>query len=121
MRQTNIYDFIEEKDWIDDTYIVWKAFHRGEWTEYSPKFLTDDDAKEWRMSKGEYLCDSFGRKLKKFTCRPSDNNSYFYFRYKVGDFEETKCVPGDDFDDAYDNLVLFINPDDVGLGFKINV
>lgn len=119
MRQTNIYDFIEDKDWIDKTYIVYKAFHKGGWTEYSPKFLKEDEAIEWRVTKGEQLCDRFGRKLKKFTCRPADHNESFYVEYKVGDEFRTKLVPGEDFHDAVDNLNLFMpEVESTGLGFK---
>jgi len=118
MRQTNIYDFLEDKDWIDKTYIVYKTFHRGEWTEYSPKFLTLEDAMEWRVTKGEQLCDVFGRKLKKFTCRPSDHKESYYITYIVGNEEKTKLVPGEDFHDACDNLLLFMDVDSIALGFK---
>lgn len=107
MRQTNIYDFLSDKDWIDKTYIVWKAFHKGEWSEYSPKFLKEEDAKEWRMTHGEKLCDTFGRKLKKFTCRPSDQKESFYITYTIGDAEYRKLVPGEDFHDACQHLLLF--------------
>ena len=121
MRQTNIYDFIEEKDWIDETYIVYKACSNGEWSEYSPKFLTEEDALEWRVTKGEQLCDRFARKLKKFTCRPSDNTERFYIAYKIGDEWDIKLVPGLDFHDACDNLLLFVKKvNEVGLGFKKN-
>jgi len=119
MRQTNIYDYLEDKDWIDMPYLVWKAFSNGEWTEYSPKFLTEEDAKEWRFSKGEQLCDRFGRKLKKFTVIPSDHHESYYITYRVGDVYQTKLVPGEDFHDACDNLLLFMkNIDEIGLGFK---
>ena len=118
MRQTNIYDFIEDKDWIDKIYLVYKTFHKGEWHEYSPKFLNGDDAKEWRMTKGEQLCDQFGRKLKLFTARPADHKSSFYVTYKIGDNEDTKLVPGEDFHDACDNLLLFMDVDSISLGFK---
>lgn len=119
MRQTNIYDFIEDKDWIDKTYIVYKTFHKGEWSEYSPKFLTEDKALEWRVTKGEQLCDSFGRKIKKFTCRPSDNELSFYISYRIGEVWNIKRVPGEDFHDACDNLLLFVKDiDEIGLGFK---
>ena len=118
MRQTTIMDFIEEKDWIDKIYLVYKTFHNGEWTEYSPKFLNGEDAKEWRMTKGEQLCDRFGRQLKLFTARPADNKESFYIHYKVDGEDYTKLVPGEDFHDACDNLQLFMNVDEIGLGFK---
>ena len=119
MRQTNIYDFIDEKDWIDHIYYVWKVYHRGEWTEYSPKFLQKDDAIEWRLTNGEVLFQKFGREMKIFTCRPSDHNESYYVVYRVGDEEVTKLVPGEDFNDACDNLLLFMpKVDSLGLGFK---
>ena len=122
MRQTNIYDFINDdsKDWIDKEYIVWKAFSKGEWTEYSPKFLTYEDATEWRVTKGEQLCDMMGRKLKRFTCRPADNESKFTIHYIDNGEEKTKLVPGYDFQDACDNLILFLGIDEDALGFKNN-
>jgi len=118
MRQTNIYDFLEDKDWIDKTYMVWKAFHKGEWTEYSPKFLDYDEATEWRLTKGEELYHKFGRELKRFTCRPSDHKESFYITYVVGEEEKMKLVPGEDFHDACDNLMLFMNVDSVHLGWR---
>ena len=119
MRQTNIYDFIEDKDWIDQVYYVWKTFHKGEWTEYSPKFLTYYKATQWRLTKGEQLCDRFGRELKRFSCRPADHSESFYITYTTKGEERTKLVPGADFHDAYDNLLLFVDDiDEIGLGFK---
>ena len=119
MRQTNIYDFIDDKDWIDETYIVYKAFSNGEWSEYSPKFLTDSEAIEWRVTKGEQLCDSFGRKLRQFRCKPSDNHLSFPLLYRVGEDWNIKVVPGEDFHDACDNLLLFMTDiDEISLGFK---
>ena len=119
MRQTNIYDFIEDKDWIDQVYYVWKAKHKWEWTEYSPKFLKYEDATEWRVTKGEVLCDNFNRELKRFTCRPSDHTESFYVQYKIGEELKVKLVPGEDFHDAVDNLNLFMpEVESTGLGFK---
>jgi hypothetical protein len=118
MRQTNIYDFLDEKDWIDQTYIVYKTFHKGEWSEYSPKFLTNEEALVWRVTKGEQLCDTFGRKLKKFNAKPSDNQYSFYVAYRVGEDWKTKLVPGEDFYDSCANLELFMNVDDIMGGFK---
>ena len=119
MRQTNIYDFIEDKDWIDQTYIVYKAFNKGEWSEYSPKFLTLEAAMEWRTTKGEQLCDTFGRKLKKFTCRPSDQTESFYLTYRIGTEWTFKVVPGEDFHDAVDNTLLFEKGvKEIGLVYK---
>ena len=118
-RQTNIYDFIEDKDWIDRVYYVWKCYHKNDWTEYSPKYLTKEDAKEWRMTLGEQLCDRFGRKLKLFTKRPSDHPQSYYVDYMVGDEAHKKLVPGEDFFDACDNLRLFMpEVTEIGLGFK---
>lgn len=119
-RQTTIYDFIEEKDWIDKIYYVFKTYHNCEWSEYSPKFLTKEDAKEWRMGKGEQLSRKFGRVLKLFTCRPADHNEAFYIEYQLPNSEPvTKLVPGEDFFDACDNLQLFM-PEviNISLGFK---
>ncbi len=122
MRQTNIYDFIsdENKDWIDKIYYVWKASSKGEWTEYSPKFLTYEEATEWRLTRGELLCDKFGRELKRFTCRPADHSQTFFVTYTKNGEEKTKVVPGEDFNDACDNLMLFMDVDSVALGFKDN-
>jgi hypothetical protein len=70
------------------------------------------------MTKGEQLCDRFGRTLKLFTARPADNPESFYIHYKVDGEDYTKLVPGEDFHDACDNLLLFMNVDEIGLGFK---
>jgi hypothetical protein len=113
MRQTNIYDFLEDKDWIDQVYFVYKAKQKREWTEYSPKFLTQEDAKEWRLTKGEYLVDRFDRQLKMFTARPSDHTETWTLVWEE-ELEPgmirlvSKRVPGENFDDAVDNVRLFV-------------
>lgn len=113
-RQSNIFDFLETKDWIDSYYHVWKVKHKGEWSEYSPKFLTKEEAKEWRMTKGENLHQRFGREMKLFTCRPSEHNQSWRFLWSVEGTDRmiVKRVPGADFDDAKANIELF-NPDAV--------
>ena len=123
MRQINIFDFLDDKDWIDKTYIVWKALHKGEWTEYSPKFLDYNKATEWRLTKGEDLFQKFGRELKRFTCRPSDNKDAFTIYYFENDEKKKKLVPGCDLGDAYANLILFtdIDPDSISYIDVINV
>ena len=116
-RQINLYDFLEEKDWIDKYYFVWKCYHNGNWTEYSPKHLTKEEAKEWMMEFGEQLVYKFGRTLKLFNVRPTDHKETFYVEFEDEDGNvETKVVPGEDFYDACDNLRLF-NPEI----YKINV
>ena len=108
----NIYDYIEQRDWVDKFYHVWKVKHKREWTDYSPKFLSRSEAKEWRMTKGEELFDKFGREMKLFTCRPSDLEGRFELGWwEIRNDDEwdyfTKVVPGEDYGDAMEILALF--------------
>ena len=109
MRQTNIYDFLEDKDWIDQIYYVYTC----EDTEYSPKFKCETSAKAWMESNGDYLASRFDRTLRLEQKRPSDSPCTWQFVWEIevapGIIRlESKRVPGYDFDDAYDNIKLFV-------------
>ena len=109
MRQTNIYDFLEDKDWIDQAYYVYTC----EDTEYSPKFLTICDAEKWMSSNGDYLASRFDRKLRLEEKRPSDYKETWTFVWEERasdgiDILMSKRVPGEDFDDAKANIELFV-------------
>lgn len=97
----------EQTNWIDRVYRVYKTFHDGEWTEYSPKFLHLCDAHHWRQTKGEQLCDRFGRKLKLFNCRPADNPTSWPLEWEQNGAVVLKRVPGEDFEDAISHVELF--------------
>ena len=118
-KQISILDFLDDKDWIDKYYFVWMTYHRGEWTEYSPKFLDKEAAKSWHMDKGEDLVYRFGRKLKLFQIKPTDYNEVFYVQYELNGDPVVKAIPGEDLHDAIDNLILFEpNAKNISLGFK---